>query len=143
MMPFALRTKSAALGNLTMSLLKHFLTPLLGPAGWCWAVAVAAYLTGVSIANDPVSSIDMGETVEEPSSARVVPGMSRDAVERLLKEEPAWESVWSASGGQYWTHYPRAGLRVYYDPDSVVYGKGRRMTSRRAGDESCTLRAAS
>jgi hypothetical protein len=50
--------------------------------------------------------------------------MTRQAVEKLLKEEPAWESVWRWSGGQYWAAYYRAGVRVYYGPDDRVLGVG-------------------
>ena len=46
--------------------------------------------------------------------------MTRRAVEKLLKEEPAWTTGWPWCGGQYQALYLKAGLAVYYGTDDTV-----------------------
>jgi hypothetical protein len=79
-----------------------------------------ACLASDSVADIPTPGREFGEVAQAPPQARVVPGMTRRAVERLLKEEPAWSSGWLWCGGQYWASYLQAGVRVYFDPDDRV-----------------------
>lgn len=92
--------------------------------GCCVAVGMMDCLGSVAVACVPNHCQDFEDLILTPPPPRIVPGMTRQAVEKLLKEGSAWESAWRFSGGQYWATYSKAGVRVYYGPDNRVLGVG-------------------
>jgi hypothetical protein len=83
-------------------------------------VGVTAVFAGASAANAPKADREFGQLVEVTPPDDVKVGMTRRAVERLLKEDPAWLREWPGSMGQSYAVYASAGLSVFYGSDGRV-----------------------